>query len=821
VSDTKKATVTIVVDGREIEANPGELVIAAAKRHGTYIPRFCYHERMNSVGMCRMCIVDIDTGRGPGLAVSCMTNVAEGMKVDTANDRVRKAQEGVLEFLLINHPLDCPVCDKGGECPLQDQTLSHGPGETRFVEEKRHFAKPIPISNLVFLDRERCILCDRCTRFAKEVAGDPLIAFTHRGNKTQVLTFPDDPFSSYFSGNTVQICPVGALTASPYRFRARPWDLERTESTCMTCSVGCRMVVESSRDRLVRYLGIDSDPVNWGWLCDRGRFNFEAVNAGDRVRAPLVRKSDELVEVSWSEALESAASLLQEALSSGGPASVAFIGGARGTNEDAYAWAKLAKSVVGTDNVDAQLGDGLPAEAILGLPPATIDQACAATTLILLGPDLKEELPVLYIRVRDAAERRAIRILEVSERDTGLTRYAWKSIRHRPGEQAAVARALVGAGTGAGLDFADGELDELRSQVGRGSVVVMAGRANLASSPSFAVDALAALRAALPDARFLVSLRRGNVRGAIAAGLSPGLLPGHVRRSDAGDELRGAWSALPEDEGLDATGILDAAANGRIGCLVLLGADPLSDFPDQDLARRALAGARAIIAVDTFLTESSRLAHVVLAAAAFGEKDGTTTNLEGRVTRVRRKVTAAGTTRPDWAIATELADRLGGDLGFDGVRHVWDEFVAVAPALAGLDGDALERHPDGLVAEAAISAFPLDDTGAVVPARNNYDFRLVVSRTLYDGAIGTDRSPSLSELVEPSALHINPWDHDRVGTDKPVKLVTPRTSMVAELVADDAVPRGVAWLPFNRSGLPAGDLIDVTAPVIDVRVEVM
>ena len=203
-------------------------------------------------------------------------------------------QEGVLELLLANHPLDCPVCDKGGECPLQDQAFSHGPGESRYVEEKRHYEKPIPISDLVLLDRERCILCDRCTRFADEVAGDALISFTSRGNSTQITTFPDEPFASYFSGNTVQICPVGALTAKPYRFKARPWDLEQAESTCTTCAVGCRTVVQSSHDELLRYQGVDSDPVNWGWLCDRGRFGFEATNSPDRLTAPLVREGDEL-----------------------------------------------------------------------------------------------------------------------------------------------------------------------------------------------------------------------------------------------------------------------------------------------------------------------------------------------------------------------------------------------------------------------------------------------------------------------------------------------------------------------------------------------
>ena len=395
----------MTVDDRPYEANPGQLVIDACELAGAYVPRFCYHPRMRPVGMCRQCLVEIEGPRGPMMVVSCMTPVAEGQVVRTATPGIKRAQEGVLELLLANHPLDCPVCDKGGECPLQDQAYTHGPGESRYVEEKRHFEKPIPISSLVNLDRERCILCDRCTRFADEVAGDALISFTHRGNETQVLTFPDEPFSSYFSGNTVQICPVGALTSAPYRFKARPWDLDQVESTCTTCSVGCRMVVQSSRDELVRYHGVDSDPVNWSWLCDRGRFNFEAVNSEHRLGEPLVRgegglRRDDLER--GDDRRRPAAS--REAVAGRGPDGIAVLGGARGTNEDAFAWARLADAL-GVANRDAQVADGLPAE-LLSLPRATIDEAAAARTVVLLGPDLKEELPVLYLRLRHAAEER-------------------------------------------------------------------------------------------------------------------------------------------------------------------------------------------------------------------------------------------------------------------------------------------------------------------------------------------------------------------------------------------------------------------------------
>ncbi len=759
-------------------------MIAAAERTGTYIPRFCWHNRMSSVGMCRMCIVEIDSGRGPQLTPSCMVSVAPDMKVDTESATTKRVQEGILELLLANHPLDCPVCDKGGECPLQDQAFSHGPGESRYVEEKRHFEKPIPISELVLLDRERCILCDRCTRFADEVAGDPLISFTQRGNQTQVLTFPDQPFASYFSGNTVQICPVGALTAAPYRFKARPWDLDQVESTCTTCSVGCRIVVQSSRDRVVRYLGVDADPVNWSWMCDRGRFNFEATHAEGRLGAPMVRGEGGLAETSWGVAMRAAAQLVQDALAAGGAGGIAVLGGARGTNEDAFAWARLADAI-GTPHRDAQPGDGLPA-ALLDLPRATIDEAAAASTVVLLGPDLKEELPVLYLRLRHAAQQRTARIVELGPVATGMTPYAWRSIRVEAGAPAAVERALAD--------------HEIADQLAAGPVVVVAGRANLAESEGAAVTALRAVLAACPDATVLPALRRGNVVGALQLGLQP------------------------QDGGLDGAGILGAAAEGRIDLLVLLGSDPLADCPDADLARRALAGARRVLAIDTFLTDSAAHADVVLAAAAFGEKDGTTTNLEGRVTPVGRKVTAHGTTRADWVIASELAELLGHDelaLTLSSVDAVTDAIAATVPAYAGATRAALRTSRDGVLAVPAGGSGGLDGEVAGAGERISYDYRLVLTRKLYDRAVVTANSPSLAALAESATARMHPLDLDRLGVaaGTEVRVVGTRGAVVLPLAADEAVPRGSLHVPFNVPGSTITDLVDVTAPATDVRIE--
>ena len=771
--------VNLTINDKPVVARKGELIIAAADRTDDFIPRFCYHPRMSPVGMCRQCLVEVETPRGPMMVVSCMTPVAEGQVVRTATEGVKKAQEGVLELLLANHPLDCPVCDKGGECPLQDQAFSHGPGESRFVEEKRHYEKPIAISDIVYLDRERCILCDRCTRFADEVAGDALITFTSRGNDTQVLTFPDEPFSSYFSGNTVQICPVGALTAKPYRFKARPWDLEQTESTCTSCSVGCRTVVQSSRDELVRYQGVDIDPVNWGWLCDRGRYNFESINSPDRLTTPLVKKGAEHVATSWSVALEDAARMIRLSLAQNAN-SVAILGGARGTNEDAFAWAMLADKL-GINQRDAQLGDGLSPE-IFNLAQATIDETCAASTIILLSPDLKEELPVLYLRVRDAAQKRKARIVEFSSRDSGLSPYAWRTVGFEPGHQAQVVRETLTSA-------------EMKEQLGRGQVVVVVGRPNLAENEVFTLQALAEVFGVVPNAKVLPVLRRGNVRGAVAAGLTP--------QNNAGD----------------AIDILNAAAAGKIECLVLLGSDPMSDVADAGLVQRALAQVKNLISIDTMINSSNRNADIVLPAAAYGEKNGTTTNLEGRVSNVAQKITPRGTSRPDWMIATELSIALGADIGVSSLEDLNQKLVSSVSAFAP-SADAKSTHGDGVL---MARETPVTISGSQTKAvdRNAYNYRLIVSRTMYDTAQSTVASPSLVGIINDSAIYVHPLDLARIGVVEGtnVRVGAEGTNVVIAIRAHNGVHRGTAWLPFNHSGIDVRPLLNIAGDVVDVRIE--
>ena len=809
MSESAPNEINVTINGIQVEAQPGEMLIAAADRAGVHIPRFCYHERMSPVGMCRMCLVDVDTGRGPMLQPSCMVPVADGMSVDTESEDTKRAQEGILEFLLVNHPLDCPVCDKGGECPLQDQTMAYGPGESRFVEEKRHYEKPIPISDLVHLDRERCILCDRCTRFADEVAGDPLIQFTERGNATQVLTFPDEPFSSYFSGNTVQICPVGALTAAPYRFKARPWDLEQVESTCTTCSMGCRVAVESSRNELVRYLGVDVESVNHGWLCDKGRFNFESTNSDHRLTTPLVRDKDDqrqLLGSDWGSALAIAAEAIQQA----GPERVGLIGGSRLTNEDAYAWSKFAKSVLGTDNVDAQLGDGLPAEIVLALPLATIAEACNADTVLVVGPDIKEELAILHLRLRGAATKGRTKVVEIGPTPTGIEPYAHRSIRCAPGETAKVLDELLGSD------------DPLAKQLKEGSLVVVIGRASLAESEEPTLSLAATIRAELPHATFLPALRRGNVRGALDMGLAPGILPGRTRLNQPTSALSENWNTVPTSKGLNTTEMLRAAASGDLDTLILIGADPLSDFPDRNLAAEAIQKVKTLIAVDTFVTDSVAQADVVLPATAYGEQGGTTTNIEGRISRLTQKITSPGSTRDDWMIATELAWRLGGDLDLGSKEEIWREIERVAPSHSDVTLERVESSEahEGILVQR--SSIELDlPAPATPPVADGYGLRLVSGRKLWDAATATTYSPSLQPLAEAPTLRVHPNDLQRLGISSgaDVRVISTRSTEIITAIADENIERGTAMLPFNQPGGGANRFIDADAMVNDIRIE--
>jgi len=831
-----------------MEAAPGELVIEAAERAGHYVPRFCYHPRMEPVGMCRMCLVEIDGPRGPTLQPACYIKVNEGMGIVTDSEKVKKAQDGVLEFLLANHPLDCPVCDKGGECPLQDQTLAHGSGESRFIEEKRHFVKPIEIGELILLDRERCIQCARCTRFSAEVSGDTEIAFAGRGEMIEVAPSPTEPFDSIFSGNTVQICPVGALTAKPYRFTARPWDLEQVESTCTTCAFQCRMAVQSSSNRLTRVLGVDSEPVNHGWLCDKGRFILESIdgheamvdplNPATRIREPLIRTEGVLKATSWGKALASAAALLLNAAEK--PGGVGAIGGAALTNEGAFAWERFMRGVMGSDHLDAQYGDGLDGALLQALPRATIDEAASAPVVVTLTGDLREELPVLFLRLRESVVRRGNALVEFAFGPSGLRSLAKIALAVRPGEAHVVAEALTHTGRHMpkGAHVTEAELTETRRLLGDTGegVVFVVGRPNFAEDASVIERAIRILAERYPSATFLPALRRANVIGALDMGLAPKLLPG--RGYDASRNGRDALEQL-------------AALRSREQRAVVLFGDLLGNVLDVAGARAALESADAVIAVTGHGGATLDYADVVLPAQVQHERLGTVTNIEGRVTAVTGKIVAPASAWPDVAIAAELAEQCGQHLGLASEKQTAKviEEVNGYPALSVLNDltdegavvgrarERIERRPldpmafpgirsintvglaelTGAMVETTVKISPAQPgatfgevaAGRVVevPHYDAYALALNVSRRLYDHGVAVSGSPSLKNLVARSTAYLHHADLDHLGlaTGDHVQVNGPTGPVDLPVALSDETPRGVLEVVFGSIDENGGD----------------
>ena len=801
---SEASQVSITINGVSHTVDSGQLLIAAAEEVGEYIPRFCYHDKLEPVGMCRMCLVEVEGPRGTMLVPSCTTPVAEDMVVDTESEVVKRAQEGILEFLLLHHPLDCPICDKGGECPLQDQAYAFGPGESRFIEEKRTYVKPMPVSDLVLLDRERCVICDRCVRVADDIAGDPLITFTERGGAVQIQTFPDEPFSSYFSGNTVQLCPVGALTSVDYRFKARPWDLEHQRSISLVDTVHSSVDVQTSRGRIVRVYGVENNAVNEGWLSDKDRFTFGAVHADTRVTTPLVKKGNRFEEASWGEALEVVASRLGSYKGS----EVGAIGGAHNTNEEAFVLGKFMRIVVGSAHMDAQVGDGLdPHFAAAVTPRARIDDLDAAATILLWGPDLKESLPVLYLRVRKAALNGA-KLIIVNPVPTGLESIATHSLTYRAGTGPEILRKIRAG---------EGEFTDVRATLDEGPVVALIGRTSLAEDPMLA-EAVAAFARSLSDTTIMPLLTRANIFGALDMGLAPTLLPGRVGiESESGvAALEVAWGPLPDFAGFSTEEMLAAAASGDLRALLLVGADPVRDSGDPFTTTRALQTADFVVAIDAFITDSSSLADVILPAAVWGEVDGTVTNCEGRVQRVRPSVEPAGRSLSTASILEDVASRMGVALGASTITMVSKEISVVAPAYEGITMDYLtfEGDPDGVVAPLSDAAQPLGfiPVDVTVPVVTG-EFTMHLERSLYDDGVWVRNAPPLQDLVRPAIARVHPGDASRLAiSDGDVIVIQDTVQLPAKL--DETVSRGTIVVPANRS--ETADLVVTGAVTVDI-----
>jgi NADH-quinone oxidoreductase subunit G len=619
-------TITFTIDGLEVQAPENAMLVDAAKHGDVEIPVFCYEPKLgNPVGACRMCLVEIEGI--PKLQTGCSTPVKDGMVVHTQTDRVKTAQQSVVEFLLINHPLDCPVCDKGGECPLQDITFGWGPGHSRFIEPKRHFVKPLELSPTIAIDRERCILCYRCARFSQEISEDNQLVLLERGAHSYISTFDGHPYVAPFSGNIVELCPVGALTSRPYRFRARPWDIEDAGSVCTLCPSQCNVTLTVRDDRVLRVLARENDEVDDGWLCDVGRFAYPALGGDERITEPLIRDGGELRPVSWERALGEAAAGLARAGERAGA-----IAGGQTSNEEGFLLGRLFREGLGSPHLDSRRTGTLPLELHRALADPALQAKVSdlefAHAVLVLDADPIEDMPILDLRLRKGVRRHGLRLLQASTSEL-LSRE---------------------------------RIDELAGQLkDAGEEVVILWGERLTAGP----DGAAAVRALLDLAKTL-SLADASGAGLLeipAAANGRGLREAGVL-PNAGPGLSELDAAEP---GRDARAIAEGLADGELAALYLFQTDPLADSPERELWERALDRASTVVAHATFLTEGLREhANVIFPAEAYAEKEGTIVHPDGRLQRLRPavgRIGEFGATRAGWQVLVEVAARMDLDLG--------------------------------------------------------------------------------------------------------------------------------------------------------------
>jgi len=753
--------ITVVIDGFEISVPKGTLVIRAAEKLGIQIPRFCDHPLLDPVGACRQCLVDIEiNGRAfPKPQASCTIPVEVGMAVKTqlTSPVAEKAQKGIMEFLLINHPLDCPVCDKGGECPLQNQAMSTGRGESRFEGAKRTFEKPLNISSQVLLDRERCILCARCTRFSDQIAADPFIALIERGALQQVGIYENQPFESYFSGNTVQICPVGALTGASYRFRARPFDLVSTPSACEHCASGCAMRTDVRRGKVLRRLAGEDASVNEEWNCDKGRWAFKYLSGVDRLTEPLVRDANgDLQPASWPVALAAAALGLQ------GKRAAVLVGG-RATVEDAYGYSKFARVALNTNDIDFRARvssdeerDFLASEIVKSTPSyLDIDRA---DVVLLVGFEPEEESPIVFLRIHKQVRKRSLKVIAIASKlSTGNEKLRVNFVCVAPGAESDAIGAV---------------------KLSAKSIILVGERASESAGALSAVVSLATKS----GAKIAWIPRRAGERGALSAGAIGNLFPGArpVGSVEARVDLATAWgvASLPSDIGLNSEQIFAAVNTGEIGAIVVGGVDPL----DSQKSHEALLALKHafVVSLEIRASQVTQSADVVFPVAAVAEKSGSYMSWEGKAREFGAAIESLN--RSDLRILSMISDAMARPIGLPTVKSAAKEFAAL-----GL-WDGASTSFKGAKSKA-------------LPPLNGHEALLTSWRRLLDDGSLQDGEENLAGTARKPVAVISPNRAQKLGVvdGDAVSVSSGHGSVVlpvlVEEIHDDAV-----WLPRNSRG---------------------
>ncbi len=749
--------ITFTVDGKTLEGKQGQLLIEACEDSGIHIPRFCWHKRLDPVGMCRMCLVEIETPRGKALVPSCTTQVTDELIVETESDTVKKAQEGVLEFLLINHPLDCPICDKAGECPLQDQTMAYGPGESRFIEEKRHFEKPIPISDIVLLDRERCILCARCTRFSDEISGDPLIEFIQRGNKTQVNTFPDEPFKSYFSGNTVQICPVGALTATSYRFKARPWDLKKVSSTCNCCSLGCSVELNVSQNKMLRILGEDNEFTNQGWLSDKGRYNFEYLHSDNRLMNIKLKDNNSFVDANISEATEKLKNKIEELHNP----DIKFLIGANSTNEEYFVINKFANLMnrnefLSKDKSNVYFADDNMFSGYFGEnhQNASFEDLDSSDVIVVWSEDIKDNIPVLFLRIKKAVKN-GVKLVVLGHTNSSL-----ESLADLYLGQDVISNNFE-------LKTNLGNIKEFQNIIENKKVTVIVGKSTPLQQKKY-LDNLVDHIQKYSQAKFLNCFTKANTFGALQ----------HI------DQIKGLNEFCNEYE----------ESNKNI--VFTIGANPVNASFFGSKIENILKKADFVVSLDIFINATTELADLILPTTSFGEKEGTVTNMEMRVLKQNKILPGPGSALSEWEYLTMISKSLDKEIKYENVDEInkalCDEYEnnEELPSFENLN------KPSNLFGMKNRKNIDIN-----IKDLEKHDLAILMVKRLYGDSSTQINSPSISMLGSERFIELNSKTLEKFGiSSKTANLIQDQHSIFVNIKINNLLPDNIVLAPINRRG---------------------
>lgn len=703
--------ISLAIDGKAVSVPEGTLVIEAARMLGIEIPYFCYHPKMDPVGACRMCLVE--TGGRAKLITACTTRVEEGMTISTDSISARKGQKDVLEFLLTNHPLDCPVCDKGGECPLQDNTYKYGPAVSRFTINKWDFKKPVELGPYILLDRERCIMCMRCTRFSDEIAGHPQIGVINSGRGSEIGVMQGQEFNSIFSGNTIEICPVGALTSKLFRFSGRPWEFKNRPGICANCAVGCNINWTIRRHEILRVISRENPDVDDGWLCDRGRFGYTHINSPDRLTSPLIKRNGRLVPAGWDEAISFAAQRLDEITLKHGNESIGGIGFPALTNEEAYLFQKFMRKVIGSNNIDHwPKGNGAIIEKLFegsaknGLRRFAYSHLDEVDLIFLVGTDISGEQPVLDLRIKKAVRKRGARLIILHHGKTDLTRYSSPWLKYKEGEEMLpieLLKRIILKGAKEEDIKGEAEAGSFSSRLlyeagmalsGSRRTVILLGN-NL---PDGVVHAMFDLASGLlrqsgerhDDQWISLGLMMGhaNSQGVLDMGLDPDYLPGYVRIDLDGPRaiFETAWGFnLPRAKGLSAAHMLNGGNNGAIKALFMMGSDQPSVQSSSNTLDLKREGIEFLLVSDITLSGKARMADVVFPSCTHAEKDGTFTNAGRRVQSFQKAIRPVGDSLSEWQILCNLATEMGEPFNYLSVSDIMEEISTLVPSYKGIN----------------------------------------------------------------------------------------------------------------------------------------